>query len=413
MSSADHEDAVARSLDFLPENDQAWTDPRFVKNRRLAEEARTAREAAIDVWLTVSPLRATPPDILGRIMEQVAPEVKPVLPARRARYVRWTLGIGGWAAAAVLLILPYFDRAGHPDPGAGKLRLFPDPAGAPPVAKTLDRPGVAPSFPRDREQAMREQITRLTKAVQRQQDTRVFPKVKSLSTPGSVAENPSDTQQRLRRMLVNALRSSLEARTGAPGDSSSLVIERGWIPPGMHPLTDGETIRHRNFPEDSWQELGLWRTEGGAYYDPANDILWQPDPEGRGFIGRRSTEADDLTGDGEVDGVAEGRPFTQSEPSGFLIENPENSSIDVIIEGVAPAPEGSSHYLVWTNPDGTTQEQIVTEEMFSPSGTLITTGTVPMGPGSVFGSMTGNTSHFELQIRSNDGTSTEIILTNP
>jgi len=69
------------------------------------------------------------------------------------------------------------------------------------------------------------------------------------------------------------------------------VIERGYMQPGMDLANDGIVLRHLNFPEDSWQERGFWRSVDGSYYDPARHLLWEPDPQAGGFVGRRTPEA--------------------------------------------------------------------------------------------------------------------------
>ncbi len=110
-------------------------------------------------------------------------------------------------------------------------------------------------------------------------------------------------------------------------------------------LENGATIRHRNFLENAWQELGLLKSDDGTYYDPANGMIWSPDPEQRGFIGRRSGEEDDLgryqSELPEVERKAE--PFVKAEPSVYLIESPEDATVGGLIIGTS----GGLQTILW------------------------------------------------------------------
>ena len=98
MSQTDREDAVARALDLLPPDDGAGSDPRLLRNPELVEEARATREAAADVWLATSPLRAAPSDVLHSIMARI--EFQAPLADRSRGFFPW-LAASGWAAAAI------------------------------------------------------------------------------------------------------------------------------------------------------------------------------------------------------------------------------------------------------------------------------------------------------------------------
>lgn len=419
MTDSHRHDAVARALDLLPEDDPARSDPAFIGNVSLAGEARAARETAVDVWLTVSPLTAAPADILGRVMAQL-PQPADLRQRqggpRGGSSLRTALAISGWAAAIVFAFLWLGqDRVGGLPPVAGRNPLTEDPVvdKAPPHRGSgMEAPERTAPAGSDRGRKLQEEILRLRATLAREESLEKAPRIKGLSPPGSIPHHPGQARDHLRRMLVNALRSSLEAETGAPGDRAVLVIERGWPGDGIANLDDGATLRHRNFPEEHWQDLGLLRSEDGSYYDPGSGLIWTPDPEGRGFVGRRAAEGESLDHYHRKAGGAEPpepTPFVQAEPSGFLIENPEDASVDVVIEGVSPAGEGEGHWFVWSLPDGTIHEQPVTSGMFTPSGTLVGnfSGNSINLPG---GFNPGGTLNLELQTRSNTGAITGTIL---
>ena len=402
MKPADREDSLLRALDLLPDGDPAKGDPRFVKNPQLAADAWEHRETAVNAWLAVAPLSAAPPEILENVLARISPpEAGEVVEA--LTWKRWP-AILGWAAAIVMACLWLIDRREAPavveKPPAGSERQV---SNGREIVVPLARPGS-----RTNDRKLGEEIARLRKALEVESGRGHTPRVRTLSVPGAAAEDPEEARERLQRILINALRSSLEARTGAPGDSASLVIERGWLPQGMSPLRDGETIRHRNFPEDAWADHGLLKANEDAFYDPTNSVIWERDPEGRGFIGRKPTEADDLNQYQRTEGTEppkSGTPFANAEPSGFLIENPDKPGIDVVIEGIVPPPEGSTQWLVWTIPGGASYEQLVTNEMFTPSGTFIGSSSVP-GLGNL---NAGASLNFEFQVRSNSGAVVTII----
>jgi hypothetical protein len=416
MKAHDREDAMLRSLDILPGGDSAGSDPRFVKNPDLMEEARLTRETAVDVWLAVSPLQVAPPRALDRILAQVRPDAGPK-PVRKK--IAWPLGfaIGGWAAAAALAFL-LIVRPKQPVPVAGSPVVLP---------QRPDRPSTEPApangtrtVPSDRK--LQEEIARLKHSLDDQERQGTLPRVRGLSPPGMAEVTPEKARDDLRRMLVDALRSSLEAETGAPGDSAALVIERGWLPEGFPPLQEDQTIRHRHFPEDTWENYGLLKTDENTYYDGSNNLIWARDPDGRGFIGRKVLPSDPIEG-GKPESESKKIPppgssqlekLAQSTPSGILIEDPASSSTTAVIEGVKPATDGTSQWAVVSMSTGQSISFQVSSAMFSSSGTLLvpinsSTGFGQLGPYTSGLQNTGVTS-FELQTRDTSGSVTATIV---
>ncbi len=413
MKQADREDALLRALDLLPENDPSRTDPKFTGNRELAAGAALARETAVDVWLTASPFVAAPAGVLDRIMERIPsgardlPETRPVL-----RW--WKVAAGAGWAASIAIGCMWFFRPSRPPAAV-------DAVGVEQVAPVVREQwkasrGAGPSEPsapplKD-DGGLRGEIARLRRVLETSGQGRP-PRIRELSPPGTVAGDPEESRQRLRKLLINALRSSLEAQTGAPGDPAALVIERGWPVEGIIRMEEGTILRHRNFPEGSWEELGLLKGEEGDYYDPATRMIWSPDPEQRGFIGRPAEAGDDLTLFRAEDPARKGRaePFAQVEPGGFLIENPEDGSVDAVIEGVKPPADGQTQWLVWTLPDGTRREVPVTESMISGTGAIVSnSGYIPFGTNSVQPGGLGSGFSFSVEVRSSQGATIGVIL---
>ena len=336
MKPDDLANATARALDLLPPDDPARSDPRLARDPRLTEESRLTREAAADVWLAVSPLHVAPPEILQAVLEEIRPPA-----ARTSRTLPW-LAASGWAAAALIafLLWPKNDVTRQDSAELGPVRQ-------PRIGRDSSFPAGAPSD----SLRVRREIGRLQERLAAVGKASVpVPRVIGLHAPGAPRRTAEESRERVQSILTAALRSALEAESGAPGDPAELVIERGW------PVAaDDEIIRHRHFPESSWQELGLLRSANGQYYDPATRTVWWPDAEGKSFLGRKSTDHEDLAGfTARPDLPAATSVKPRTAPEGFVIENPEMHSAEVVIDQV-PAPEpGNERVIILKDPRGRT-----------------------------------------------------------
>ncbi len=355
MSRNDREDAVARALDILPPGDEARSDPRLLRDPELIEEARLTREAAADLWLAVSPLRAAPPDVLHSVMGRI--DAQPPAAARSRHYVPW-LAASGWAAAAAVAIAlwPRTEDAAASGPviAGGKAEGAASPVAEGPRPTPRERAEAARPDKEDRR--LRGELLKLRGSLARLSDdgTLTAPRVMSLSSPGSLERTPEEARARVWAVLTGALRSALEAESGAPNDPAALVIERGWLPEGVTVPEDGSLIRHRNFPEAYWQELGLQKSEDGSYFDPGKQLVWSKDEEGRGFIGRKATDADNLDAfksPGEEE-PALAAAEVRTQPEGFVIEDPVTNKAEVVIDQVPPPAEGMEQLVVWQDANG-------------------------------------------------------------
>lgn len=356
MKGTDREDAMARALDLLPTDDPARSDPRLVRDAALVEEARATREAAADLWLAVSPLRAAPPDLLPSVMEKIGLPV--TVASRRQRYFPW-IAASGWAAAAVVAVSLWPQRHAQDLPGGAV--AGPGPGRAPaafdlpafPVAPPAQEAPSRERLPRDEAMRLRNTIADL-----REEQLVSAPRVMSLSAPGSIQRSPEETRDEVVGLFTRALRHSLVAGRGHAGGSQPLVFEGGGLP-DVSAFADEQTVlMHRNFPEDAWQEFGLRRSDEGSYYDPARQVLWMPDSAGLGFVGKRTSAAEiDLEAFKAAPEMPEvATSVRRSEPQGYVVEDRLRKKAEVII-GEVPAPaEGNKQVLKWTDASGNSGE---------------------------------------------------------
>ena len=342
MNPSDLSDATIRALNLLPPGDPAISDPRLVRDSQLVEESKRSQETAAAVWLAVSPLRVAPPDVLQEVMREIRfPESNRT--KTRHRSLPW-LAASGWAAAAVVTIFLWPDQS----PKTSRREIVKTPARFPTDV-------VPATTPTSRDARLRKDIVRLQDRLAsfHNDPFRRTPRVMSLSAPGAVRRSEDESRQYIQNLLTNALRSALEASSGAPSDLASLVIERGWLPGGLPVPVDGGLIRHRHFPEQNWQELGLSRAANGNYYDPSSQIVWSPDPEGRGFIGKKIGENDNLDDFSQEMDQELQPPKPQALPEGFVIENPAEKTTDIFVENLPDIPAGKQLILQTTAANGT------------------------------------------------------------
>lgn len=354
MSRTDREDATAKALDLLPPGDEARSDPRLLRDPELLDEARLTREAAADVWLAVSPLRAAPSDVLHAVMARI--DAKPPAAAKVRRFTPW-LAASGWAAA-VAVAVGLWPRGKQ---GSGEIVVV---ERKPSAGQESGRQGQADpkgvvTIPEHEDRRLRGELMKLRSSLERLNDDtfRTAARVMALSSPGGIERTPDEARDRVSSILMGALRSALEAESGAPGDPATLVIERGWLPDSVAAPAEGEVIRHRHFPEASWVDLGLLRSEDGAYFDPQKQVVWTRDEEGRGFIGRIAAAGEDLSiyksaTEAPALAVAESR----TQPEGFLIEDPVDNVVNVLIDQLPPPSEGAEQVVVWEDSDGKKNE---------------------------------------------------------
>lgn len=363
MKSEDMADATARALDLLAPGDSARSGPRYVRDPRLAEEMRSTREAAAAVWLAVSPLEVAPPEVLQAVLEEISPHTAPVGTTRR--YLLW-LAASGWAAAAVVAFLLW------PKSVPRDAQVADHPASVPQTQR-LGQDLISPESAAESVRVRRE-IGRLQErlAVVGRDAVRV-PNVIGLRAPGAPRRTPEEMRARVQAILVGALRSALEAESGAPGDPADLVIERGWpVPPG-----DG-IVRHRHFPESAWRDLGLLRSADGGYFDPAGETIWWPDADGKTFLGRKPTAGDDLAAFGLPPDLPD-YPVTKPRavPEGFVIQNPETGTAEVVIDQLPPPEPGMERFIVLTDAAGLATsfsvQNSASTQVNSSTGTLVIT----------------------------------------
>jgi hypothetical protein len=354
------EDATAKALDILPHDDAARSDPRLVRDAKCQKEIRAVQEAAADVWLAASPLRAAPPEVLSSLMSKV--ETRTPLAHRNVKFFPW-LAASGWVAAAITFLL--WPRDGEKAPAVANVD---PPVYLPPqttrseVAAAPAQEAALPALPDRRvvpnDRRMREELLRLQAQVNSivEQGALSAPRVLGLRSPDALQQEPEEAQRRVISALAEALGGLLEMEGGATGDPARLVLQRGWLPDSFIP-SEGDYIRHLNFPTGNAEDYGLMVSDDGAYYDQSREMIWSRDENGRGFLGRRATSEDNLTAYHVPDHNNTLADNTQAvamraQPEGFVIEDPESNTAKVLIDQVPPPAAGFEQMVVWTDAAG-------------------------------------------------------------
>jgi len=381
------EDATAKALDLLPHDDAARSDPRLVRDAKCLEEIRATQEAAADVWLATSPLRAAPPEVLSSLMSKV--DAHTPLAHRNVKFFPW-LAASGWVAAAIAFLL--WPRDGErasavaevtapvylPPHDPSEVAAAPDGDALPAELPKLPDRRVVPS-----DRRIREELQRLQAQVNSYEEDGSFsaPRVLGLHSPNVLQPEPEETQRRVVTALADALSSLLELERGGTGDPARLVLQRGWLPDSFT-LSEGEYIRHLNFPANASAVYGLMVSEDGAYYDEARDMIWSPDGNGRGYLGRRATNEDNLSAfhvpDENALAANDQAMAVRTEPEGFVIEDPVSNTAKVLIDQVPAPAEGFEQVVVWTDAEG--KEARIPVQTPSTTSAIVAPSTVTPAP---------------------------------
>ncbi|HEY1123297.1 MAG TPA: hypothetical protein VGE67_16910 [Haloferula sp.] len=380
------EDATAKALDLLPHDDPARSDPRLARDAKCQEEIRATQEAAADLWLATSPLRAAPPEVLSSLMSKV--ETRTPLAHRNVKFFPW-LAASGWVAAAVTFML-------WPSDGqrASAVANVTPPVYLPPqtqnevAASSASRKSAieSPALPDRRvvpnDRRVREDLQRLQAQMNSLEEDGAFsaPRVMGLHSPNVLQPEPEETQRRVVTALADALSSLLELERGGTGDPARLVLQRGWMPEGFT-LSDGEYIRHLNFPANAAEVYGLMVSGDGVYYDEARDMIWSPDENGRGYLGRRASDNDNLSmfhfPDENALAANDRAMAVHTEPEGFVIEDPVSNTARVLIDQVPPPAEGYEQVVIWTDAEGKEASIPVQNTLASPAAAAPTAAVTP------------------------------------
>jgi hypothetical protein len=84
--------------------------------------------------------------------------------------------------------------------------------------------------------------------------------------------------------------------------------------------------------------------------------VWGPDPEGRGFIGRKISEQDDVADFTQESDQQDTPPKPQATPEGFVIENPAEKTTEIVVENMPTPPDGKIIVLQFTSAEGVKTE---------------------------------------------------------
>ena len=122
-------------------------------------------------------------------------------------------------------------------------------------------------------------------------------------------------------------------------------------------LPNGPQIRHKNFPVDRWNELGLTSYENGSFYDSDSNLLYTPSINGSDYLGARPPQGFDPTSgiippqveiasapDPVQPGVAPSVPL----PKAFTLYDESTGEGSIILQNLPPRLDDQAYHL-WLN----------------------------------------------------------------
>lgn len=359
------------------------TSPSHDLEDPLAAEDEDSRRALALLWLAESaPLTAAPPDTLTTVRARLAPEL--AAPVRRQRW-RAAVAFSGWAAAAACLAILLWRHpvqtvpdvkplADHP-PRLPALSPLPKPG---PAAPPTDAGTVQPlTDPAD----LRRQLTdlRAALAASSQPTPGTYrPVIRELRPPGSPL--PAVGHDRVLDLIATALESDLNHRAPSREAGREVVIESGWAS-WTSALPADVTFRHRQFPSTRWQELGLLKSDGGQFLDPATGWLWSPDPASADYTGQLAPA--DLDRSRFVSTAMPGEKQSTVLPAGYLITAAGGETI-VALSGLPLVPYGASLFITAFSSDGNKVRYGVNSAALSGTDGWNFSGLIPSGSGADF-----------------------------
>ncbi|MGK0189178.1 MAG: hypothetical protein ACI9R3_004995 [Verrucomicrobiales bacterium] len=120
-------------------------------------------------------------------------------------------------------------------------------------------------------------------------------------------------------------------------------------------LPKGPRIRHKNFPTQSWDDMGLTRYENGTYFDPESELLYTPSLNGTDYIGKRPPSGFDpdsgmIPADPEPieTTVPAVEPPPLLLPKAFTIYDETTGEGSIILQNLPPQDEDTTYHL-WLN----------------------------------------------------------------
>ena len=348
---SDSSQSTMHALALLPERERAHAAKLIQQN----VAARTQNQAAEDVTAAILLARSggplqPPAGALLSVMDQISKrDRRAVWVERSIDLLRWS-GWGVAAALAVWMSLHSVDKA-----ASSKVAIESRPSPQVPSKPTVNQP------PAVHDNQTGQQIAQLRKEV-----AALKAELQDLKQPTSGKKSITVMQFRQPgvptsaangslngKMLVSLLSSSLQPylANSARGSTTGpeIVIEQGYGAFSADTLPEGYYFRHRRFPVDEWEQLGLSRDDSGRFYDPYGNLIWSEDPRQPGtYVSAEPGPGDDLTrfSPGTVSVAARNPPPPQAanqRPEVMAVVDPASKTGSVIVSNadkVASAQQG-------------------------------------------------------------------------
>ncbi|YCM47010.1 hypothetical protein V2O64_24520 (plasmid) [Verrucomicrobiaceae bacterium 227] len=287
MTSLEFEEMIPlAALGKLTRQEQTSFETAMADNPDLATALREHEEIVAGLWQSASPLRTMPHSVWNEIKSEINPPSPVQFSAPGVS--SWL----GWAAALMVAAIWFLMSQNTPDeanPAVGSQAL--------PLGENTAKPDRSSRVVTSRPDSSRQrQLFDLREKLRTIRDadaaSTASPRIVALRHPDSpILDDPETRTQRLMDLLTMALHDDLQRINE---EKVTLVIEEGWPEAGLN-LPREAVVRHRNFPVEQAEMLGLLVSEENHFYDPASSMLWMPAPDGGGFLGERAPEDLDLT----------------------------------------------------------------------------------------------------------------------
>ena len=334
-------DIPLAALGRLSNSEELELEAALAEAPQLSAELREQEEIITGLWHSSAPLQTMPRSAWGELQERLhASNTKAQNPP--LQFTKWLGGLG-WAAALVLGILLW----NHQAPVAQESTQSSQ-AGD---TKTITNTRIINSHPGDTEaerkvrERLRKVQQKLATALAERDSATLSSQVIELYRPGEAAiESPEVRSQRLLQLLTEALGHNLQKREE---ESVALIIEEGWLDIALQSLPEDAKIRHRTFPTDHFDDFNLLRSPEGEFFDPTTKFLWEPAPDGGGYLGSLAPEDLDLSNfSGTPEVKEDGDPslsetFLADLPQahGYLVRNDNDAAPSFILNGINPTTE--------------------------------------------------------------------------
>lgn len=212
--------------------------------------------------------------------------------------LRWS----GWGVAAVLTFLMLRENDHPADEGnaapitTAKAKTTTNEPSNKPVQ--ANPPAPSPASVVTAEMAgLRQEVVKLRKeleALRTPDGTRKLIAITQFRRPG---EAPGTRQPNSLVSLLSASLQPLLTGGGSHATGPEIVVERGFGAFTAESLPEGYYYRHKRFPAEEWEVLGLMRDADQRFYDPSGGLIWSADPAQPGtYVSTEPEPGQDLSG---------------------------------------------------------------------------------------------------------------------